>query len=261
MKKMLLLSIVAATCSLQAAFIDYRDLAGIPNGAVGNFLTRTDGLFSVKATAWSAGTAGSGPFAQARLRDYGTAGLGVCTAAEYSAASTAGTACDPSATNPSEHQVDNLGEYEFVMFQFSSTTAAQLPVTNIQVLIGSLASDWDVSYWVGNTTGAFNLNGMTTAQLLTAGFQARVDVANENLPVSGGLTSVNVGNSVLAFNTIIFGPRVEGAGNGEDGFKIKQINWTVPGGTGTGETVPEPSTYAMLGAGLLGLGYWRRKSA
>jgi hypothetical protein len=133
-------------------------------------------------------------------------------------------------------------------------------VTNIQVLIGSLAKDWDVSYWVGNTSGSFSLNGLNTSQLAAAGFQARVDIGNENLPVSGGFTTVNVGN-IVGYNTIIFGPRVEGLHQGEDGFKIKQITWTVPGGTGTNETVPEPGTYAMLGAGLLALGYWRRKTA
>ncbi len=261
MKKIFLSVLVLAACSLQGALIDYRTAASVGDGAPGNLISRTNGLFTVTASAWDAGSVGVGPFTKARLRDYGTAGLGVCSASEYLSGSTGGTACDSSATDPSEHQVDNLGEYEFVMFQFSSTTQAQLLVTNIQVLIGSLASDWDVSYWVGNTNGSFNLENQTTAQLAASGFLARTDVANGNLPVSGGLTTVNVGNNLIGYNTIIFGPRVEGLGQGEDGFKIKQINWTVPGGTGTNETVPEPGTYAMLGAGLLALGYWRGKSA
>ncbi len=43
------------------------------------------------------------------------------------------------------------------------------------------------------------------------------------------------------------------------GYDTKQSFIYEPGGTGTNETVPEPGTYAMIGAGLICLGYFRRK--
>ncbi len=43
------------------------------------------------------------------------------------------------------------------------------------------------------------------------------------------------------------------------GYNTKQSFIYAPGGSGTNENVPEPSTYAMIGAGLLCLGYFRRK--
>lgn len=43
------------------------------------------------------------------------------------------------------------------------------------------------------------------------------------------------------------------------GYDTKQSFIYAPGGTGTNETIPEPGTYAMIGAGLICLGYFRRK--
>jgi len=43
------------------------------------------------------------------------------------------------------------------------------------------------------------------------------------------------------------------------GFNTKQSFIYEPGGTGTNENVPEPGTYALIGAGLFTLGYFRRK--
>lgn len=252
MKKIILSYLMFAALSLQGATFTYTDAASIGDGAVGNFLEKVDGLFKAKATAWNTGAAGTGLFAQARLRDYGTAGLGTCTAAEYASSNS----CSSSG-NPSEHQVDNAGESDFVMFQFSSTTAAQVGVTNLQVFLGSLASDYDVSYWLGNTNGSFNLAGLSTAQLAAAGFNARVDISSAAMTNNGGVVNVSLGNGV-AYNTLIFGTRIEsaGAGSQNDGFKIRQLRYTEPN-----TVIPEPGTYAMLGAGLLGLGFLRRKKA
>ena len=233
MKKTFLFTFALAACSMQGALISYTDAASV-TGVIGNIIARADGLFTAKATGWTLGTSNGASFAAANVRDYGTPGLGVCNAAELS-----NGVCS-SSSSPSEHQVDNVSGYDFVMFQFTNTnTDVKNLATNIKFTIGSLASDYDVTYWLGNTTGNVNtawLQGRTVANLINSGFTE----TNLNNPAS---TTINVGN-VTGFNTIIFGTRGPGSNPDiyADGFKIKSLEWTVQnGGTGVVENVPAPT--------------------
>ena len=248
MKNIYLATMLLAACTLQGAVItiNYADNASV-NGAVGNTITRTSGAFSVAATGWMVGS--DGKFYASRLHDYGTHGLGVCNPYEQNNSSS----CSSNG-NPSEHQVDNYDGDDFVMFQVSS---AGLPVAvkNFIVTIHYLASDWDVTFYLGNAAASLNLaSGHDTDNSpIGVGFSSTVGSVNNSNDLS-----VDIGNST-AYNTLIFGTRL---GARDDGFKIKSLSFeTVGGGTGTNETIPEPATFAMLGAGLLGLGYWRRKTA
>lgn len=249
MKNFCLAAAMLAACTLQGAVItiNYDDNASVTNGAVGNTITRTSGVFSVVASGWSVGS--NGTFSAARLNDYGTPGLGVCNTNEQTTTSSCSSSGDPS-----EHQVSNLNGDDFVMFQIGSG-GFPVAVKTFIVTIHYLASDWDVTYYLGNAAAGLNLaSGYDTDNNpIGAGFSTTVGSVNNTNDLS-----IDVSNTT-AYNTLIFGTRLGGS---NDGFKIKSLSFeTVGGGTGTNETIPEPATVAMLGAGLIGLGYMRRKKA
>ena len=243
--KICLASMVLVAGSLQGALltVNFDNTGTEAVGTVGNSISRTNGLFTVVASAWSNPGIGS-TFQQAALGIYGSAGLGVCNQSELSLPS----GCNATG-NPTPHQIDNAGGYDFVKFQFTGAGSIPYSVTNVTVSIGTLAGDWDVSFWLGDTNTANFPDGLTFAQVSTA-LGAQTDILSGSIP-----SPFNVGLGVSRVgNTLLFGP--QNGGDLNDGFKIKSVSFET-----TVNGVPEPSTYALIGAGLLGLGYWRRKQA
>lgn len=139
-----------------------------------------------------------------------------------------------------EHQLDNVGSDEFLLFQFNKQ------LSNLTFSFDPTGSyDRDVYYWVGNVAAGTNLNNKTTAELAALGFQAGVlsargvssstfDVTLSNVPAGG-------------INTVLLGGPI---GEDDDRYKITGL---------AAKVVPEPAALGLLGvAGLLGARRRRR---
>ena len=196
--------------------------------SAGNTLSfsSTPGGATVTASAWYLD--GNGTFQKATLGQY-SAGLGVCYPGE-------------NCTQP-DHQVDNSGYDEYVLFQFSK------PVDPSSMNIASTSGgDTDVSYWLGGNAGNLNLTGLTTS-LTGLGFGTRND--NTSTSTTSRTVDLTTGVPAGSVNAILFGAKY---GDTNDFFKIAGM-----GGTGA-PAVPEPSSVILLfTATVLGLRLSRKK--
>jgi hypothetical protein len=244
----LALTALFGALSLCASPITYNFLTG-PNtsgNAYGNTLTYTVSGITVTATAWGlTGPPSNSTFQNAELmvwpniNPFFAFGLGVCDRSE-------GTNCPISGFDPA--QVDNVGAYDFVMFQFSS-------VVNLSSITINPDSTFDsgrnVSYSVCNGVNPSDLTGHSAGG------------------VCGPLTTINnaAGMSALTVpltgtgNTLLFGA-ADPSGNtcaidfvSCSGFKIDNLTVSYVGNEGT---VPEPASFALFGLGLSVLGRARR---
>jgi hypothetical protein len=219
------LLLLGAVATLPAATIDFDFRSGGTNSGsgFGNVRTFTVGGVTITATAWSL-TGNSGTtFQSSQLGQFST-GLGVCNRVED-------TGCD----SPN-HQVDNVGSYDFVLFTFAS------PVDFYNITIDPFApddADRDVSYWVGNIATGTNLTGLDTS-----GFGTQFNVNN-----SASLNPITIDLGSKVGKSLLFGASF-GQGDRDDYFKIKDLN--------TGSAVPEPATFGLAGLALIGLSAIKR---
>ena len=134
--------LAVSALSSEASTITFNFATGAaPNskGIDGNSLQFISGGVTVTATAW---TWNNSQFNNSAL-GWWSAGLGVCNDGEFSGC------------NSPEHQVDNDGGKDFVLFQFAAPVNTQVDPTGIYVKNysgGNDPDDLDVSYWAGNFT-------------------------------------------------------------------------------------------------------------
>jgi hypothetical protein len=240
MKNSLKLAVLAAgvmmtSLAAQASTITF-NLAGsntnTANNALGNQRTfvSSDGSVDILATAWSLSNLGAN-FAAGQLGWASGYGLWDCNATE-------GVNCGSPV-----HQIDNVSGYDFVLLQFSQ---AINPAT-ISIKTFNNA-DLDVSYFLGNAPANLNLATVNLAQLATSGFGSMI---NNDVNTAATSRVVSIANS-NGVNAVLIGARIGGDANA-DYFKIQSLSATQASG------VPEPSTFAMTGAALLGVGLYSRR--
>ncbi len=232
-----ILSFLVSTAASAAVTFSFTSSGGTQSGTTpfGNLRTYTSGIYSVTASAFSLPGDLSGNFTTAQLNQYNTLGLAVCDQAE-------GANCG----NPL-HQIDNSGEFDFVLFQFYvNGIAASVDPTGIFINPYQVW-DKDVTYWVGDSNG--NLSSLA---LNTLGMGARIDDDDPGSTINTNprLVSLVGGNG----NALLIGARLSGnnADSSIDRFKIESLTIQT-------SSVPEPATFGMIGFALVGLGVLRRR--
>lgn len=237
--RLALTALFGVSLSLCASPITYNFLTG-PNtntNAFGNSIVYTVNGVTVTATAWGlTGNPSNTTLQSAELMAWPNAnpafafGLGVCDRSE-------GTNCPVFGSDPA--QLDNIGVYDFVMFQFSSPITLSTITINPDSIFND---DRDVSYSVCNDVNPSNLTGSTAAGVCGA-FTTINNSASLN-PLTITLTGTG--------NTLFFGAAYPTTDN-NDGFKIDNLTVSY-----TGSTAPEPASLSLIGLGLAGLGLVRR---
>lgn len=233
-----LFATAALPLALAATPLTFNLTGSSSSGSIGGSRTYTNNGVTMTVTGWGLTGNSNTTLAAGAVGRWST-GIGVCNGSE-------GAGC----SSP-HHQVDNYRQFDFVMFQFSETV--ELGGVRLNPY-GSY--DTDVTYWAGMADGGLNLAGMSLSDL--AGILG-LNGPTHDLTNSTGV-SRTVSLSTGAVNTLVFGATTLAGHTGNDYFKISNVTGELhvpPPPPPPGE-IPEPSTYALMGAGLIAFGLRKR---
>ena len=204
----------------------------------GNQLTYSHGVETLQVSAWAnTAVAPANGFETAYIRDFST-GLGVCNREEGNISSCING-------GGANHQVDNVGQQDLVLFLLDSPQAMQ------SLTIDPNGTwDRDVSFWVGNVSTGMTLVGSTFANLGALGFGSQVNSLNS---ASNAALTISLGGYMG--NALLVGGLFPADGS-PDRFKIRSLVTT----TGI-SVVPVPAGAWLLVSAFGVLATIRRQPA
>jgi hypothetical protein len=197
----------------------------------------------------------------ATIGQYTGNGIGVCSATDpgYSVS-------NPNGCSVPSHQVDDSGDYEFVLLTFSTpVNINSITLANFGATSGTETQFLDqmgFTYWGNPTSEASIIAGGTSLQCGVSGDTACPTSEGNGSGIgttasSGSWTSgfgTNGQSTLSAVTSLLIASNLSET---DDFFKIQGL--FVSKGSGQGGATPEPSTFGMLGLALAGFGLYGRR--